>query len=417
MMVAKLHPILKWWLTPNFPNAQIIRTLNYKPQGTSSIIRNLFRTWIVHPIKRRLARYYLIILRKIFNITVIGITGSAGKTSTKEMLASILTEAGETAYSYANIDPIFNIPSTILKCKRSTRYLVLEMGVEYPGEMDFYIWLAKPDIGIITNIYPTHTKFLGNSEGVFKEKIKLVLSSPKFVVLNQENKYLRKFKVSNRKNVLWFNEDSQVNVSNIKFTENWKTCFEMTLEQGDKKPLQITLPTFGTQFISNALAAAVTANALGISPELIKKGLDDYHPPEHRMEIKKLINGSILLDDSYNNNPNAAKIAINNLNYISRKKIIVFGDMAELGKTEIKYHLELGRFIAKAKPSYLICVGVASKWTASEAGKYLGQRRVALVKSWEEAERLLRPHLTKNAVVLVKGSRLIRLDKLVSRLS
>ncbi len=105
--------------------------------------------WFIHPIKRKIAKYYLAFLKRFFGIKIIGITGSVGKTTTKEMVASTLKLQGPTVCSYANIDQIYNLPTTILRARPWTKYLVLEMGVEYPGEMDFYLWLAKPDIGVI----------------------------------------------------------------------------------------------------------------------------------------------------------------------------------------------------------------------------------------------------------------------------
>src|SRR3989338_4284515 len=112
------------------------------------------------------------------------------------MVTSILRQKGKTVSSYANIDPIYNIPSTILKCRPTTRFLVLEMGVEYPGEMDFYLWLAKPDIAVLTNIFPTHTQFFKDTAGVFREKSKLVrsLSKSDIAVLNSDDAKVRSLK-------------------------------------------------------------------------------------------------------------------------------------------------------------------------------------------------------------------------------
>src|SRR3989344_2587811 len=138
---------------------------------------------LIHPIKRRISKLYLIFLRRFFGLKVIGITGSAGKTSTKEMIISILSLKARTVASFANIDPVYNIPTTILRCTPLTKYLVLEMGVEYPNEMDFYLWLVKPDVGVITNIFPTHTLFLKDIEGVYKEKSKLIKNT-KIAILN-----------------------------------------------------------------------------------------------------------------------------------------------------------------------------------------------------------------------------------------
>src|SRR3989344_8407168 len=134
---------------------------------------NFLIHWFAHPIKRRLAKYYLLILQKIFGLTVIGITGSAGKTTTKDMLYSILKSAANTAATTANITPTYNIPTTILRCTPATKYLILEMGIEYMGDMDFYTWLARPDIAIITSIGPTHLEHFKNTDTVASEKNKI----------------------------------------------------------------------------------------------------------------------------------------------------------------------------------------------------------------------------------------------------
>lgn len=137
---------------------------------------------------------------------MVGVTGSAGKTSTKEMLYSILKEKGKAERSPANIDPTFNIPTTILRCKSPIKYLVLEMGVEFPGEMDFYLWLAKPQIGIITNIYQTHTLFFKNPTGVAKEKGKLIknLNRKDTAILNENNPHTRQLGKETKAKVIWF---------------------------------------------------------------------------------------------------------------------------------------------------------------------------------------------------------------------
>ena len=188
----KVNPIIRWWVTPKLPENHIFIGGDSRPKESSALLGIYIRRWLIHPIKRRIAKYYLAILRRFFGLKVIGITGSTGKTTTKEMITSILRQEGKTTSSYANIDPVYNIPSTILRCSPSTKFLVLEMGVEFPGEMDFYLWLAKPDIGVVTNIYPTHTLFFGDVEGVYKEKSKLVkgLNTNGVAVLNGENKFL-----------------------------------------------------------------------------------------------------------------------------------------------------------------------------------------------------------------------------------
>jgi len=388
--MIKVNPLIKWWFAPNFPEAQAEKFLNYKPEGFRKIINDRLRTWLIHPIKRRLAKYYLIFLRRVSGLKVIGITGSAGKTTTKDMLASILRGKGrDTISSYKNIDPIFNIPTTILKCCPSTKYLILEMGVEYPGEMDFYLWLAKPDVGIITNIYPTHTLYFKNIEGVAREKLRLAENIRKdgFVVLNKKE-----------------------------ITGDLKSEVNLKIEG---KEIKIKLDTLGEQFAINALAASLTAIKLNCFKEQIITGLKDFLSQEHRMRVfKNKKTGAIIIDDTYNNNPEAAMAAFKTLRDLSGKneRIVVFGDMLELGNLEEKEHRRLGREIIKLSPKLVIGVGKASRYFVEEAGKILSKQRVIWVKDWKGVKEELYPELEKNCYVLLKGSRSIGLDNVVSSL-
>ena len=414
-----VNPILNWWVTPKLPVNNIFVNESSRPKKLPQLLGIYIRRWLIHPIKRRIAKYYLATLRRFFGIKVIGITGSTGKTSTKEMITSILRQVGKTTSSYANIDPVYNIPSTILRCSPNTKFLVLEMSVEFPGEIDFYLWLARPDIGVLTNIYPTHTLFFGDVEGVFKEKSKLVKGLYKngVAVLNKEDKFLSKLKNNIKNRIIWFGKETNVMSQDEKITKDFKTEFLLTINQDAKKKANITLPVLGKHFISNALAASSVAYALGIGIDEIKGGLEGYSPPEHRMNVIKLKSGAIIIDDSYNNNPIAAKESVSTLKELPGDKVVVFGDMLELGSWEEKYHIELGEYISKLKPKLLICIGKASKKTAYAAANILGNKNVITVSSWQEAVSPLKSYLTKGTFVLIKGSRSLGLERLVSKLS
>lgn len=381
-------------------------------------LRAALKIYIGHPIIRYASKYYLKFLRILTGVKVIAITGSMGKTTTKEMLASILKLDGETVYSFENIDPVYNIPNTILKSRFSTKYLILEMGVEYKNEMDFYLWLAQPDIGVITNITNTHTEFFKNSEGVFEEKRKLVdsLKNGDVAVLNYENHYLRKLAKELNCKVVFFGEKSMNRASNIKYLTSGKMQFTA---KDKNSTLQIVIPVLGKQFVSDAMAAIVTSKVLGIKNEKIKKGLMDYIPAKHRMRMVNIPGGGIVLDDSYNNNPTAFEKVIKTLNDIAgrRKKVVVFGDMLELGELEKSEHEKAGRLLAESKLYFLICVGDAASITAATFKKHSNNTKVQSVADWKSAYKILRNMNLKNTLILVKGSRKIALENLVSKLS
>lgn len=410
-----INPFIKWWVTPKLPKEHIFLNSDKYPKNPFAIINIYFKKWLIHPVKRRVAKYYLIFLRKSFGLKVIGITGSAGKTTTKEMLTSILKLKGKTIFSYANIDPIYNIPSTILKCDFSTKFLILEMGVEYPGEMDFYLWLAKPDISIITNIYETHLEFFKNKEGVYEEKRKIAINLKEndYVVLNSDNEYTSEIlKITKAKSIL-FGGEGELKAKDIKLD---LTGTKFTLEDSQGK-ISIQLPILGKQFVENALAASATAEILRIDRNEIKQGLERFNPQEHRMRVNKLKNGAILIDDSYNNNPKAAIKALDTLEEIAAKRevIIVFGDMLELGVFEQEAHRKIGEIISKMKIKNLIGVGKASLNTVDEVKKKMGEKAF-WVSSSSEVLPILKPLINSNSLIFVKGSRSVGLDRVVSQL-
>lgn len=364
--------IVKWWVTPKLPKEDVFAEHNF------------FSKWLAHPIKRRMARWYLKYLQKTTDIRVIGITGSAGKTTTKEMLASILKLDGKTVYTPKNVDSVYNIPNTILATPSGTKYLILEMGVEYPGEMDFYLWLAKPDIGVITNIFPTHIKYLGNEDGVLREKGKLVLSLQEngAAFLNPSDTLLKKLASKVKAKVIWVPKETD--------------------------PL-----------VQNGYTAATVADYLGIKMEKITKGLSEYKRPEHRLSLITHNSGAVIFDDTYNSNPKALEAALGMFLKKAGKnpKVAVIGDMLELGDSEEELHRQAGREIAKKDFQAVIGVGKASKFLIEEVGKHSTYTKTYMVENSDKVLPLLLPLLYKGVYIFVKGSRSLGLDKLIDELS
>jgi len=412
-----IRNLIHFWVGQRLPLEHIYVGSDRKPKSLFPLVRFYLRLFFIHPLKRRIAKYYLVLLKHFTELKVIAITGSAGKTTTKEMVTSILRQKGKTVSSYANIDPIYNIPSTILKCRPTTRFLVLEMGVEYPGEMDFYLWLAKPDIAVLTNIFPTHTQFFKDTAGVFREKSKLVrsLSKSDIAVLNSDDAKVRSLKNEIKSKIILYGVDGVVKAINRKLNSNMSTTYTLIY---DKNKINVHLPIVGEQFISNSLAAISVGIAADIPLSDIVKGISRYEKPKHRMEIRKLKNGATLIDDAYNNNPQAALEALKTFENLSAngKRIIVFGDMLELGKKQDDHHKDIGKKIADLDVDYLLCVGSLSEKTAVIVRKKLGKNKVDWVKSSEGVYPLLKKRITAGSFILIKGSRSIRLDKVTSLL-
>lgn len=335
-----LLSLIRLWLGP-LPKEEIFPDKNPDP----------FLHWFAHPIKRRLAKYYLFILQKFFGLTVIGITGSVGKTTTKKMLESILPNCVATM---DNITSTFNIPTTILKTPPFTKYLILEMSIEYIGDMDFYLWLAHPDIAVITPINLTHTVYLKDLETLTAEKLKIT----KFA------KHVVSYRNSKRQG------------------------FEINQDLVSKVARILKVPY----------------------------NLDSFTPPTHRMNFMNLKNGSILIDDTYNASPLATKEALKTLIASAKKHhktpVFVFAQMNELGQYEKSAHEEIGALVAKLDIKHFFCLGPATKFSIKSAGfgKYFENQE----DLYEATQKLLLGHWS--LVILVKGSRSWHLENLVEKL-
>lgn len=376
------------------------------------------KRWFAHPVKRRIAKIYLVVLRILFATKVIGITGSVGKTTTKEMVAAVLSQKGETVASFANIDPVYNIPTTILKTTPKTRFLVLEMGVEYPGEMDFYLWLAKPDIGVLTNIYWTHTEFLQDLDGVFKEKSGLINKLPinGWAILNTDDERVKKLKNQTQARVLLYGTegDAFIRASKIRLTKEFKTVFELSI--GDVST-EIVLHALGNHFVTSALAAAAVGYTQNIPIHLIKIGIERVKPVLHRMIPVKTKSDALILDDTYNSNPLGAKAAIDTLVEIGihKRKIAVLGDMLELGEYAEQGHREVGNWAAKRGVDLLLCMGEFANFLAEGAREGgMSDERIVLVPSHEEARKFIKSIISPKTVILFKASRKLGFEKLVN---
>lgn len=405
MKKKKANPFIKWWVTPKLPPEDIFAKHNPITQ------------WMIHPIKRRVARAYLRLLQRLGRIKVIGITGSTGKTTTTEILASILSLSGKTTWSALGVDPVYNIPNTILRSSPGTKYLILEMSVEYVDEMDYYLWLAGPDIGIVTNIAASHTEYLKNKEGVAAEKSKLVKNLKKdgVAVLNGEDPLVSSMGKKSDAKIVYFGGKSTVSGSNIKLNENMSTDF--TLKVG-KNIKSVQIKALGNQFVNNALAAAAAADALGIGFDKIVKGIENFKRPAHRLNVFMSKNHGMIFDDTYNSNPKAASESLDTFKAVAKgkRKIAVIGDMLELGRLEEEAHRELGRKVGNMGFSNLVGVGNAARFIVEEASVKMKNEKCFLVGNYLEALGIIEPILGKDSALFVKGSRSMHLDKLVDDL-
>lgn len=370
-----------------------------------------------HLMRIYLARAYV----KLFSKEMfIGVTGSVGKTTCVQASVLVLSQKFKTLSTVPNLDPILNIPITILKLNPSVKKAIFEMGIEYPGEMDFYLSLLKPKVAVITRIAVAHSEFLGNLEQIVEEKGKLIEQLPQdgVAILNWDDIHSKKLALFCRGTVVYFGSDPNnclVWVSNIR-TENFATSFELNL---GVERVKINYQLLGSHLVYPALAAAALGVVEGVPLTKIKIALESLEPFEHRLEAVLGPNGSVILDDTYNASPAAVEAAIDTLGEVSaRRRVLVLGEMRELGKYSEREHRSIAQKIYKEKVD-LVFLGQGDANFIYDELKDLGfleDRLEANLQNSQLVNKLLKT-LGKGDVCLIKGSRAVRLDEVVKRIA
>lgn len=370
-----------------------------------------------HLMRIKLARTYA----KMYPSSLfVGVTGSVGKTSTVTAINHVLSQKYPILSTRTNLDPILNIPETVLKVRPKIKKVILEMGIEYKGEMDFYLSIVRPKTAVITRIYFAHSQFLGDVEQIIEEKSKLVAAMPTdgLAIINGDDINSRKIAEKCKGNVIFYGKDSKncaVWAGNIKI-ENFQTVFE--LNYGVER-VQIEYKLLGEHQIYPALAAATLGISEGMSLIQIKRGLEKVEPVEHRMQVVTGPSGAIILDDTYNSSPIAAEAAIDTLLSIpARRRIVVFGEMRELGEYSDAMHRQIARKLYKEKIDLVFLGTGDAQIISDELLKlgYIGERLETNLQNSQLVAKLLKI-LQKNDVCLIKGSRSLRLDEVVKRIT
>jgi len=337
--------------------------------------------------------------RQSYSPIIIAITGSNGKTSTKNMLHSILSLHGPTLSTKGNFNNHLGVPKTLLELEKSHQYCIIEMGANHVNEIELLCKLAKPDIAIITNANNAHLGEFGSQENLVKAKGEILesLSGDGIAIINKSSPHVDIWeKMSGTQNLTFFGNESNIYASNIK---QYKSTLNFSLNFNHSS-INITLSMIGLHQIENVLAAATCAIKLGVSLDIIKKGLEKVRSEKGRLELIELQNFTIL-NDSYNANPESMKAAIDSLKQFSGKKVLVLGTMAELGKNSTKHHQEIGDYAREQNIDCLISIG-------QEAQHFKGSHFNDIQSIYNE----INSH-HKGATILIKGSRMMELNKLV----
>ena len=340
--------------------------------------------------------------RQSYSPVVIAITGSNGKTSTKNMLNSILSIAAPTLSTKGNLNNHLGVPKTLLELEEKHKYCIIEMGANHQHEISLLCSIASPDISIITNANNAHLGEFGSEENLVKAKGEILesLTKDSVALINISSTHKETWhEMSGTQSLTFFGKGSGIYPSEI--TES-KSHINFNLNYSNAS-LNVNLSMIGLHQVDNALAAAACAIALGIEPDVIKKGLENTLPEKGRLELIELENFKIL-DDSYNANPESMKAAIDCIGNFSGEKVLVLGSMGELGMDSKKLHQEIGDYVRQSKIDHLLTIG-------EDAKEYQGQQ-------FEDINSIFKSIQTNHqgSTILIKGSRMMRLNELVDNL-
>lgn len=354
-----------------------------------------------------LATYY----REKFYIPVIGVTGSVGKTTTKEMIAAALGENLKVFKTEGNYNGQIGLPLTIFNLDSSYQVAILEMGISELGEMDRLERIAKPTIGVITNIGLSHIENFKSTEITCSEKVKIIKGKDKKLYVNGDSPLLANAKTDAQVIKFGVNGSYPYRCEDV-FSTSTSTSFVLCTPELKEN---ITIPCLGMHNVYNALAAIAVAMDMGIHLEDIKKGLLNFKNAGMRQQISK-IRDITLIDDSYNASPDSVKSSVGILKNLPSigKNIVVIADMLELGVRSEEIHFETGRYIAMERVDILITVGKDSR-NLSQGAMSANQNIISYhCENNQEAIKILFEIIAPNDKILIKGSRGMHTEEIVN---
>lgn len=350
--------------------------------------------------------------RAKFEMPVIAITGSNGKTTVKEMLASILKiAAGNDASVLAtkgNLNNDIGLPLTMLELNNQHEYAVLEMGMNHSGELSYLTHLAKPNIALVNNAGSAHIGELGSLEAIAKAKGEIFegLAVGGTAIINADDQYADMWKKrSSEYKQVTFGINADADVKSKYQLHPTESLISLSAGMGS---VEFTLPAPGLHNVYNALAAASAALVLNISLTEIAEGLSTFSGAKGRLQPKQGFGGARLIDDTYNANPMSMKAAIDVLSGVEGKRIFVMGDMAELGVDAPSMHAEIGQYAKDAGVENFFALGVLSHGAVKAFGE-----NAEHFESVDELVEALKKAMNAEVTVLVKGSRSMRMERVV----
>ena len=381
--------------------------------------KNTYKNKIIIVVKNVLEALYKIAeaKRDLYNIPVIAVTGSVGKTSTKDIIANVVSQKYKTLKTIGNNNNNIGLPFTILRLK-DEEAAVLEMGMNHFGEISLLSKIAKPDICVITNIGTSHIGNLGSRENILKAKLEILEGAKNpTVIINNDNDLLHNWYLKNNQkyNIKTFgiNNKCDYTAENIELFSS-QSSYICKL---NGKNVNIRVPVGGEHFILNSLCATAVGSVLGIESEKIKNGIESFELTNKRMDITELDNGVKIINDAYNASYESMKASLKVLSeYKQNRKIAVLGDMFELGEFSAELHKKVGEEVLKNNIDILICSGKYSKFIINKAKEKMNPNNIYYIEDKEKIKDLLQKISKMGDIILFKASNGMKYYELAERM-
>ena len=381
--------------------------------------KNTYKNKIIIIVENVLEALYKIAeaKRNLYNIPVIAVTGSVGKTSTKDIVANVVSQKYKTLKTIGNNNNNIGLPFTLLRLK-DEEAAVLEMGMNHFGEISLLSKIAKPDICVITNIGTSHIGNLGSRENILKAKLEILEGAKNpTIVLNNDNDLLHNWYLENNQeyNIKTFGirNQSDYNAENIELfsSQSSYTC------KLNEENININVPVGGEHFILNSLCATAVGSTLGIEAEEIKNGIESFELTNKRMDITELENGIKIINDAYNASYESMKASLKVLSeYKENRKIAVLGDMFELGDFSKELHEKVGEEVIKNNIDILICTGENARFIVKKAKERMNSKDIYYVDTKDKIEDLIKEKAENGDVILFKASNGMKFYELAERM-
>lgn len=356
--------------------------------------------------------------RSLYNIPIIAVTGSVGKTSTKDIIASVMSKKYKTLKTEGNNNNNLGLPFTILKLQ-DHEAAVLEMGMNHLGEIELLSKIAKPTISVITNVGTSHIGNLGSRQNILKAKLEILAGMKnKKLIINNDNDLLNKWNLENGNEVetitYGIENESEFMAKNIKLFETYSEF----ICKNNNTQLNVIVPVGGIHFIYNALCAICVGKENGIEYNEIVKGIQEFELTKRRMDIQELANGVKIINDTYNASFESMQATLKYLGtFKQNRKIAVLGDMLELGEFSKELHENVGKEVVKNNIDILICLGKNAKYIVEQAKKSnMDAEKIVYLNDANSVVKYIKDIWAKNDVILFKASNGMRFFDIVDKL-